>query len=114
MSDIKKKKKDFKPLPIHWQSDKVLDQLFNDENSSSSSEELEELKNSLKPVAFSGSYNDLTDKPLNSDGTYDDTQIKANLDELNQKVDSIDLSEYIKKSDIEEATSDEILAIYNS
>lgn len=114
MSDIKKKKKDFKPLPIHWQPDKVLDQLFNDEVSSTSSQELEELKNSLNPVAFSGSYNDLTDIPTNSDGSYNDTEIKAELAEVKEKVDSIDLSEYVKKSDIEEATSDEILAIYNS
>lgn len=107
----KKKKRDFQPLPIQWQPDKVLDQLFNDDEGSSAA--IEELKNSLATVAFSGSYNDLKDTPTKSDGSYDDTQIKADISELKEKVGAIDLSEYIKKSDIEEATSEEILAIYN-
>ena len=110
MSD-KKKKRDFQPLPIQWQPDKVLDQLFNDEEGGS--EAIDELKKSLAQVAFSGSYNDLKDTPIKQDGTYDDTQIKAELSTLKEKVEAINLSDYIKKSEIEEATSEEILAIYN-
>lgn len=112
MGDIKKKKRDFQPLPIQWQPDKVLDQLFNDEEGGSS-EAIDELKKSLAQVAFSGSYNDLKDTPVKQDGTYDDTQIKAELSTLKEKVEAINLSDYIKKSEIEEATSEEILAIYN-
>lgn len=111
MSDIKKKKRDFQPLPIQWQPDKVLDQLFNDEDGGSKA--IEELKNSLAQVAFTGSYNDLKDKPTKQDGSYDDTEIKAEVSNLKEKVEAINLSDYIKKSDIEEATSEEILAIYN-
>lgn len=111
MGDIKKKKRDFQPLPIQWQPDKVLDQLFNDEEGGS--EATDELKKSLAQVAFSGSYNDLKDTPIKQDGTYDDTQIKAEVSTLKEKVEAINLSDYIKKSEIEEATSEEILAIYN-
>lgn len=111
MSDIKKKKRDFQPLPLQWQPDKVLDQLFNDEEDGSGA--TDELKKSLAQVAFSGSYNDLKDTPVKQDGTYDDTQIKAEVSDLKEKVEAINLSDYIKKSEIEEATSEEILAIYN-
>lgn len=111
MSDIKKKKRDFQPLPLQWQPDKVLDQLFNDEEGGSGA--TDELKKSLAQVAFSGSYNDLKDTPVKQDGTYDDTQIKAEVSDLKEKVEAINLSDYIKKSEIEEATSEEILAIYN-
>lgn len=111
MSDIKKKKRDFQPLPLQWQPDKVLDQLFNDEEGGSGV--IDELKKSLAQVAFSGSYNDLKDTPVKQDGTYDDTQIKAEVSDLKEKVEAINLSDYIKKSEIEEATSEEILAIYN-
>lgn len=111
MSDIKKKKRDFQPLPLQWQPDKVLDQLFNDEEDGSGV--IDELKKSLAQVAFSGSYNDLKDTPVKQDGTYDDTQIKAEVSDLKEKVEAINFSDYIKKSDIEEATSEEILAIYN-
>ena len=106
MSDIKKKKRDFQPLPLQWQPDKVLDQLFNDEEGGSGA--TDELKKSLAKVAFSGSYNDLKDTPVKQDGTYDDTQIKAEVSNLKEKVEAINLSDYIKKSEIEEATTEYI------
>lgn len=112
--DVKKKIKELRKVPIYFQTDKVLEQLFNDEDSSQgSSQELQQLKDSLKPVAFSGSYNDLTDVPTNVDGSYNDEPIKAQLQQLTEKVDAIDLTKYLAKEEIEIATSDELLTMYN-
>lgn len=116
MSNEEKKKKirGLKNVPIFFQPDKVLEDLFNDDSSeSTSNQELQELKDSLKPVAFSGSYNDLIDKPTNIDGSYNDQPIKEELQQLSEKVDAIDLTKYINKDECQIATSEELLAIYN-
>ena len=110
MSD-KKKKRDFPRIPLYMQSDKVLDQIFNDGDGSQSDAELDELQekvDSLSDVAFSGSYNDLKDLPaINPDGSYDDTALTQRVTQLEEYDKTCITSDCI-------ASSDEVLAMYNS
>lgn len=97
-----KKKRDFQRIPLYMQPEKVLDELFNDDDSLN---DIKDQIQNLSPVAISGSYKDLKDVPTNVDGSYNDQPILDRLDKLEKAE-----SEHITADQI--ATSDEVLAMY--
>lgn len=104
----KKKKHNFPRIPLYMQSDKVLDQIFNEDGSESDAEidELQEKVGSLANVAFSGSYNDLKDIPTNPDGSYNDAPLVERIEKLEANDELCITTDQI-------ATPDEVLAMYN-